>query len=201
MRRLAFLTVGPLACAVLVLGLAACGDDDAGTTTPPTVTVAPDGTDPAIQGVTLYDIGDYTHVRIGVPVIYADQPPVGGTHWVAPGWADCGFYDQALPNETAVHTMEHGVVWVAYRPDLAAADVQLLRELVRTAERLVVSPFPNLRAPLVATAWGAQLDLQQAGDGRLVQFIVEYSNGERAPERGATCSNGEGSDARPVDLD
>jgi hypothetical protein len=149
--------------------------------------------------VQLYEIGDYTHVRIGDPVVYVDRPPIGGTHWFAPGWADCGFYDEPIPEEAGVHDLEHGAVWVTYRPGLPDADLAVLQELTRTDGHLLVSPFEGLRAPIVATAWGAQLDLDQAGDGRLVSFIAAYTNGDRAPEAGATCSNGD-VDVEPVDL-
>ncbi len=199
MRRLAFLPLVPL---VLALGLAACGGDDDGSSaaTPVSSTVASAGTDPAIQGVQLYTIGKYTHVAVGDPVTYDRHPPVGGTHWAAPGWVECGFYDTQLPDEPAVHDLEHGAVWIAHRPDLAAADLEILKQLVRTDDKLLVTPYADLRAPLVVTAWGAQLDLQQAGDGRLVQFIARYTNADTAPEAGATCGEGKGVDAEPVDL-
>jgi hypothetical protein len=196
MRRLALLLL-PLA----VLVLSACGGDDDTPAAPVPATVVPAGTDPAIPGVQLYEIGDYKHVRVGDPVAYDRHPPVGGTHWFAPGWAECGFYDTQIRDEPAVHDLEHGAVWVAYRPDLAADDLDILKQLVRTDGHLLVTPYADLRAPIVATAWGAQLDLEDAGDGRLVQFIAEYTNADTAPEAGATCGPGEGVDAKPVDLD
>jgi hypothetical protein len=198
MRRLAALFV------VLAVagGLTACGGDDGDSSaTPVSSTVAAAGTDPAIPGVQLYTIGKYTHVAIGRRVTYDRHPPVGGTHWVAPGWVRCGFYDTQPPDEPAVHDLEHGAVWVAYRADLPAADLDILKQLVRTDGHLLVTPYAALRAPLVATAWGAQLDLQQAGDGRLVQFIARYTNADSAPEAGATCGEGQGVDAKPVKLD
>jgi hypothetical protein len=191
-----------LALVAVVAGLAACGGDDDDTPAAPVpATVVSAGTDAAIQGVQLYTIGKYTHVRVGNPVAYDRHPPVGGTHWAAPGWVECGFYDTQIPDEPAVHDLEHGAVWIAHRPDLAAADLEILKQLVRTDDKLLVTPYADLRAPLVVTAWGAQLDLQQAGDGRLVQFIARYTNAKSAPEAGATCGQGKGVDAKPVDLD
>ena len=191
-----------LALVVLVGGLAGCGgdDDDAGAATVPTVTVTAQGTDPRIQGVQLYVVGKYTHVDVGSTVDYVNRPPVGGTHWYPPGWVTCGFYDAAVPDEGAVHDLEHGVVWVAYQPTLPAADVAILKQLVRTDGHLLVSPYQGLRAPVVATAWGAQLDLQQAGDSRLVQFIAAYTNGSAAPEAGASCADGQATKTKPVDV-
>jgi len=60
----------------------------------------------------------------------------------------------------------------------------------RTAD-LIVSPYANLDAPVVATAWGRQLQLT-ANDPRLRQFIQAYRQGPQAPERGGPCSGGVG---------
>jgi hypothetical protein len=192
------------ALVTLVAGLAACGGDDdsggSGSATPPTVTVTPLGTDPKIPGVQLYQIGKYTHVDIGSTIDYVNRPPIGGTHWYPPGWVTCGFYDAAVPDEGAVHDLEHGVVWVTYQKTLPAADVEILKELARTDGHLLVSPYEGLRAPLVVTAWGAQLDLQQAGDARLVQFIAAYTNGSAAPEAGASCADGQATKTKPLAL-
>ena len=191
MRPSAVLVV-PLVLAALAAGLAGCGADDDTAGATPTTT---------IPGVQTYVVGKYTHVKVGAHVDYDRHPPVGGTHWAAPGWAQCGFYDQPVPDEAAVHDLEHGAVWVAYRSDLPATDIEILHQLVRTDGHLLVTPYADLRAPIVATAWGAQLDLPAAGDGRLVQFIAAYTNADSAPEGGATCGKGDGVDAKPVKLD
>ena len=51
-------------------------------------------------------------------VDYDRRPPAGGAH--NPVWWNCGFYDEPVVDESAVHDLEHGVVWLAYAPDLAA---------------------------------------------------------------------------------
>jgi hypothetical protein len=188
LRLLVVTTV--LAATAAVLG--ACGgvdDDDDGTASPTT----------AIAGVEVVGVGDYTHVRIGEAVEYDRRPPVGGTHWFAPGWAECGFYDQPVPDVAAVHLLEHGVVWVAYRPDLGPDDLAILQQLARTDDRLLVTPYADLRTPIVATAWGVQLALEDAGDGRLVQFVARYTDARTAPEAGASCDPGQGVTVQPVE--
>src|SRR5579859_159302 len=47
------------------------------------------------------------------PVKYAQVPPVGGNH--AAVWQNCGIYSQPIANENAVHSMEHGAVWITYQ--------------------------------------------------------------------------------------
>jgi len=124
------------------------------------------------------------------PVTYPQSPPVGGVH--SPVWQNCGIYDQPVANENAVHSLEHGGVWISYRPDLPAADVQKLRALVRGHTHALLSPYPNLPAPVVATAWGLQVQVPSASDARLPLFIFKYENGKQTPEPGATCSGGIG---------
>jgi hypothetical protein len=57
-------------------------------------------------------------------------------------------------NETAVHSMEHGAVWITCRPGLPTEQVDKLRELATSKTYVLASPYPDLPAPVVASAWG-----------------------------------------------
>ena len=127
-------------------------------------------------------------------VTYPQAPPVGGDH--NPTLLNCGIYTRPMPNENAVHDLEHGAVWITYRPDLPAAQVSDLRNLVRGQTYLTLSPYPNLPAPVVASAWGVQLRLSDAGDKRLPAFIAKYKQGPQTPEPGAPCTGGIGTPQR-----
>ncbi len=89
------------------------------------------------------------------PQQYAQTPPAGGVHSAV--WQNCGIYDQPVRNENAVHSLEHGAVWLAYRPDLPAAAVETLRNLARGHGHVLLAPYPDLPHAVVATAWGLQL--------------------------------------------
>ena len=121
-------------------------------------------------------------------VDYPQTPPVGGPH--SPTWATCmgNVYTKPLHNENAVHSMEHGAVWVTYRPSLPAADVNVLASDIQGKPYTLLSPYPGLPHPVVATAWGLQLPLDSANDPRLVQFIDTYAHGPQTPEQGAPCT-------------
>lgn len=124
---------------------------------------------------------------------YPQSPPIGGPH--NPVWQNCGVYDQPVPNEWGVHSMEHGAVWITYRPDLPAEQVQALRAVARGKEYVLLSPWAGespLPSPVVASAWGLQLKLDTAGDPRLAEFVRRYANGTQTPERMAPCSGGMG---------
>lgn len=124
------------------------------------------------------------------PVHYPQTPPVGGDH--NPVWQNCGYYSQPLHNENAVHSMEHGTVWITYEPNLPKDQVDLLANLGRGQPFMLVSPYPGLPAPVVASAWGVQEWFHTANDPKLNEFVSTYRQGPQTPEPGALCTNGTG---------
>ena len=126
---------------------------------------------------------------------YASVVPPGGPH--NPTWQNCGIYNEPIRTENAVHSMEHGAVWIAYDPELPAEQVEKLRDLVRDERsRLrtfyVLAPKEGLPSPIVATAWRVQLEVDDAFDERLPDFMERFHVGQYTPERGAACSGGVG---------
>jgi Protein of unknown function (DUF3105) len=130
-----------------------------------------------------------TNGNVEGPISYEQDPPTNGDH--APYWQRCGFYSSPIENEAAVHSMDHGAVWITYRPDLPADQIDVLRGLAQE-EYVLVSPYPNLYAPIVATAWRNQLELTGADDPRLRQFVDQFRVTETAPRSGNGCENGRG---------
>ncbi|MEV6859742.1 DUF3105 domain-containing protein [Streptosporangium subroseum] len=127
-------------------------------------------------------------LHVQTKVAYKENPPVGGEH--NPAWQNCGIYDQPINNENAVHSMEHGAVWITYQPDLPKAQVDKLKELA-SKDYMLLSPYPNLPAKVVASSWNKQLKLDTAEDPRLPKFISTYKNNSaETPELGASCEGG-----------
>jgi hypothetical protein len=132
--------------------------------------------------------------HVSGPVVYGQTPPAGGDH--AEVWQNCGVYTEPVANEDAVHSLEHGAIWVTYRPDLPAEQVKLLQTAVRNQPYGLLSPFPNLPNPIVATVWGVQLNLQSATDPQLATFVAKYSDASLAPEPKGECTGGVGTPER-----
>jgi hypothetical protein len=122
-------------------------------------------------------------------VNYPQTPPAGGAH--NPVWQNCGVYTEPVANEHAVHSLEHGAIWMTYQPDLPADQLQTLQDITRQGSHRLLSPYPGIDSPIILTAWGFQLRLTRADDPRLMQFILKYEEGPSTPERGAACSGGE----------
>lgn len=141
-------------------------------------------TRPTLDAVKTYTVTrDHTTEK----VTYEQSPPVGGDHY--PTWLNCGVYPEPVNPELAVHSLEHGAVWVTYRPDLPKDQVDKLTSEVPDTY-MVVSPYADLPAPVVASAWGVQLQLTGVDDPRLEEFIAKYRQGAQTPEPGAACTGG-----------
>jgi len=177
MRRLAVLVLIPLA-------LVACGSDsNSSTTQAPGGSGAPTPGEP--DGTQTY--GGLTQNHVDTPVDYPQTPPVGGDH--NPVWQDCQYYDTSVPNERAVHSLEHGAVWITYSPDTSAADRDVLKAIAQQGDHILVSEYEGLPSPIVATAWGKQLMLESVSDPRLQQFVDVFQSGPQTPEPGVSCRN------------
>jgi len=184
-------TRAALASTIVVAMLTvACGSgSQKASTAPATTTSTLDLKPPAdLPGVQTFSNLTQNHVQGTVQ--YPQTPPVGGDH--APIWQNCGFYSQPIVTEQGVHSMEHGAVWITYSPDLPPDQVTVLRNLAHAQTYVLVSPFPGLPAPVVASAWGTQLVLPSANDAGLAAFVKHYRNGPQTKEPGAPCTGASG---------
>jgi hypothetical protein len=179
----------PLGGVLLVAVLTGCGATAALDPTPP-ATVSADLFDPAvveatpIPGVEVFEVASRDHTTDAVD--YPQDPPVGGAH--DPSWQKCQVYRAPVRNENAVHALEHGAVWITYPPDLPEADRNVLEQAAAGNAYVLVSPYPGLQDPVVVTAWGTQLRLDDVSDPRLPEFIARYAG--NGPELGARCDTG-----------
>lgn len=173
-------TTVSLALALACTALVSCGSD---------APAAPSASDTDIDGVQTYT--DLSREHTTDAVGYPQSPPVGGDH--DPQWVDCTgtVYPEPLRDENAVHALEHGAVWVTYDDSLSADDVSTLAAKVDGAPYTFLSPYPGQSSPVVLTAWGVQLGVDDTTDPRIDEFLTAYRQGPQTPEPGATCEAGE----------
>lgn len=143
----------------------------------------------APAGTVTVEVADRNHVQ--GTVAYEQTPPVGGNH--AGVWQNCGFYAEPIVPEQGVHSMEHGAAWITYRSDLPAEQVDRLQSLAEGQSFVLVSAWDTeLPSPVVASAWGRQLEATSASDPRLEEFVRAFQVGPNTPEPGAPCTGGVG---------
>ena len=67
--------------------------------------------------------------------------------------------------------------------------MQTLRDALPSTY-IVLSPYPGIDAPVIASAWGEQVKLTGVDDPRLEQFVTKFWRSSDAPEPGAACTGG-----------
>jgi hypothetical protein len=143
-------------------------------------------TNPAgsIEGVQEFSRTDRSHTN--QPVEYERTPPVGGPH--TPTWLACNseIYTDPVDTEQAVHSLEHGAVWITHQPDVGTSTISQLEESV--GRYTFMSPVPDQDSPIKLTAWGNQLSVESADDPRIGQFLSAFRQGPQTPEPGASCN-------------
>jgi hypothetical protein len=121
---------------------------------------------------------------LGVHLKYSRTPPLGGDH--SPYPLNCAVYPTPVPNENAVHSLEHGAVWLTYLPGVDPAPLAQLAAI--DPSYVLVSPYPGQPTKVVATAWGLQLRVTSATDPRLRTFVERYHGGAQGGEPGSACA-------------
>lgn len=133
------------------------------------------------------DTENYPDGTVDYAGIWGMEVPAGGDHLGA--WLNCGVYSEPQINEHAVHSLEHGAVWITYNPDeVDAGTMEALYGRQVPSTKIIISPVEDLQAPVAAAAWGADVLLDGPDDPELQLFINKYWQSGLVPEPGASCS-------------
>jgi hypothetical protein len=134
------------------------------------------------------------HLPEGVsPPAYATRPAASGIHTDATLPADIHVYEEPVPEETALHNLEHAYVLIHYRADGAGAltpgVVAALADLAQDQDKVIMAPYPALNAGvnLALVAWQRLQECAVRDDpGAAVEvtraFIAQFRGGGVAPE-------------------
>ncbi|MFJ2112848.1 MULTISPECIES: DUF3105 domain-containing protein [unclassified Streptomyces] len=128
--------------------------------------------------------------HVAEAVTYPMTPPVGGDH--SQVWMNCDgdVYKDPIPETNAVHSLEHGAVWVTYNDKADEADIEALAKKVGKTTYTLMSPVKNQAGAIMLSAWGKQVTVDSASDARVDQFFTKYVQGSQTPEPGAACTGG-----------
>lgn len=123
------------------------------------------------------------HTSEGTSIEYATNPPTSGTHWGNP-LAD-GIYGTEKPDEAIVHSLEHGRVWVSYKPSVPEQTKKSLEDLLKKYNGTVLTPRSANDTDIALAAWNRLDTFNLNPDGtfdeqRITDFINRWRN--KAPE-------------------
>ncbi|HEX9595204.1 MAG TPA: DUF3105 domain-containing protein [Candidatus Saccharimonadales bacterium] len=137
-------------------------------------------------GVALPDNGT-EHLDPGETIEYGGpEPPASGRHNQQPlPW---GVFDQEVPDETAIHNLEHGGVYISYRPDLPREQIDRLESLFRepyaredfAPTKAVVAPRAANGSLIILTSWIRNLKLEKYDEEAIVEYYLQ--NLGKSPE-------------------
>jgi hypothetical protein len=179
----------PAAVLAVALGLAGCSALKGGGDARPANKPSGSGKIEGLLNVRRDDPGSLTTAHKPGKLTYKQSPPVGGDHNRV--WQNCSgdVYSAPIANENAVHSLEHGAVWITYRPGLDEQELHILTAKVRSRDFMMLSPYEALRSKITLQAWGYQLEVAAADDPRIDAFIAKYRR-TATLEPGAPCTDG-----------
>jgi hypothetical protein len=119
---------------------------------------------------------------------YNSDPPTSGYHYGSPMQpTEAGFFEQALPDENMVHSLEHGYVILWYdcadmSEEACAALKEGIKNVIEETEtyKVVGMPREGMEAPVIAVSWGKMYKQEVLNEEGLIAFVE--ANRERSPE-------------------
>lgn len=126
-----------------------------------------------------FEIEGSDHVLAKVDVDYQTNPPTSGDHLAeAENW---GIYKKEIDDKQAVHSQEHGGIWISYK-DISEEDIAILIEIGKqNSQSTVVSPRSANDDKIVIASWGKMMRLDSVDKALIQKYIDTYKN--QSPEK------------------
>lgn len=137
-------------------------------------------------GVSFPDQGQ-DHVALDYQFSHNSNPPTSGPHFISP--ANWEIYDYEVHDKLFIHNLEHGGIWISYRPSVDARVVEHLKAIVDEfgGSKLVMAPRAANDSDVAVAAWTRVLKFDLAGGdiseeqfSQIRAFYKAYKN--RGPE-------------------
>lgn len=125
------------------------------------------------------------HVQADAVRYDGPEPPTSGDHSTELQWQA---YDQEIPDVNVIHNLEHGGVYISYRPDLPAEQVAKIKALFFrpfsvakfTPSKALLAPRTANDAPIIMSSWNRSMRLDMFDQQKMMDYYLR--NVGKAPE-------------------
>lgn len=139
-------------------------------------------------GVEQPDLGN-KHITAPLPNT-APEPPASGD-MTSP--VPCRGSELEVPDTGVIHAMEHGGVYISYRPDLPSDQKSKLTALFTkpfsnpkfAPNKAIVAPRAANGSPIILTSWKRNLKLESFDEAKIMDYYLQ--NVSKSPEGSAQC--------------
>jgi len=123
-----------------------------------------------------------THIEVGSALPeYTSNPPSSGPHYGTT--ARSAFRDEEIPDQNIIHNLEHGDVWISYRPGATQEILDILKDVA--GGKVIVTPRLANDTDIAVVSWGRvdkfNIEEEENIEKRIKDFIARYTN--KGPER------------------
>jgi hypothetical protein len=111
---------------------------------------------------------------------YNSNPPTSGWHWpVAAPW---GVYDNPEKDERYIHNLEHGGIWISYKPSVVSAeDIAKLKDFAQRYRKMIITPREANDSPIALAAWQHLQKIDSYDETTILRFIDAFY--DQGPEK------------------
>ena len=123
-----------------------------------------------------------THVSAGALGPNPGLTPAGGHHYG--GTIKPGIYPSPVSDGHAIHSLEHGIVWITYHPDqISDAELDTLEAIAaHFPVDTILAPRLENSFPVITVSWEQRLTMEHLDEQALRDFVS--TNRNRSPEPG-----------------
>jgi len=126
----------------------------------------------------VYEAVGQEHIALNdkLPREYNSNPPSSGAHYASP--ANWAIYDYEVNDRIFIHNLEHGGIWIAYKPSVSIDVVAELKEIVNTfgGSKLVMAPRSANETDVAVVSWGHVYTFNVSGDHLSDQQKTDVKN-------------------------
>lgn len=114
-----------------------------------------------------------------------NQPPTSGIHAGPVEWS---IYDTEIRDDQSLHNLEHGGIYVSYRPDLPKDQIEKMKSLLFDPfsdpdfkpRKVMMAPRASNKSPIVISSWQRSQELESYDKEVIKEYYLR--NFGKSPE-------------------